>query len=110
MRKIINAGVRFDSPKWLPDNMLYETMIGSEAYGVSSDDSDIDIYGVVLPPKEMIFPHLAGEIPGFGNQIQRFEQWQLHHLKALEKEWDFSVYGIVRYFQLAMENNPNIID
>lgn len=110
LRKIINAGVHVDTPKWLPDNMLYETMMGSEAYGVSSAESDMDIYGVVIPPKELIFPHLSGEIPGFGAQIQRFNQWQLHHLKALGKEWDFSVYGIVRFFQLAMDNNPNILD
>ena len=26
------------------------------------------------------------------------------------KSWDFSIFGIVRFFQLAMENNPNVID
>ncbi len=25
-------------------------------------------------------------------------------------EWDFQILGIVKFFQLAMENNPNIID
>jgi hypothetical protein len=28
-----------------------------------------------MPPKEMVFPHLAGQIEGFGRQQQRFEEW-----------------------------------
>jgi predicted nucleotidyltransferase len=86
--------------------------MGSSAYGVSGDSSDMDIYGVCIPPKEMIFPHLAGEILGFGNQIKRFEMYQEHHIKdpARAKNYDFAIYGIVKYFQLCMENNPNMID
>lgn len=36
----------------------------------------------------------------------------LAYKKAIEnnKNYDFSVYNIVKYFQLLMENNPNIID
>jgi len=99
-------------PQWLPSNIHYEVIMGSEAYGVSSNDSDIDIYGFCIPPKDMIFPHLRGEIPGFGNQIKRFEQYQEHHIKDPDKgkEYDCSVYSIVKYFQLCMENNPNMID
>jgi uncharacterized protein len=84
--------------------------MGSFAYGVSSDTSDVDVYGICFPPKESVFPHLAGEIFGFGRQIQRFEQWQEHHIAALDKTWDFQIFGIVKFFQLAMENNPNVID
>jgi hypothetical protein len=57
-------------PKWLPDNVHYETMMGSVAYGVSGDTSDVDIYGFAIPPKEMVFPHLAGEIEGFSTKGQ----------------------------------------
>lgn len=99
-------------PKWLMDNVSYMTIMGSQAYGVSSDDSDLDVYGFCIPPKDLVFPHLAGEIPGFGRQIQRFEQWQEHHVADPNKkiEYDFAVFGIVKYFQLCMENNPNMID
>ena len=65
-------------PKWMPDNTILMMVMGSAAYGVSLDSSDLDIYGVCIPPKDMVFPHLAGEIPGFGRQIQRFEVWQEH--------------------------------
>lgn len=110
IRKVIDSGAHIAPPPWLPDNLCFETMMGSVAYGVSSDTSDMDVYGICFPPKDTVFPHLAGEIPGFGNQLKRFESWQEHHVKALGKEWDFQVFGIVKFFQLAMENNPNILD
>ena len=51
-------------PKWLGGNVHYLTIMGSVAYGVSADTSDVDVYGFCIPPKEVIFPHLAGEILG----------------------------------------------
>lgn len=103
-------------PKWLPDNVSYLTIMGSQAYGVAQENSDMDIYGFAIPPKEMVFPHLAGEIMGFGRQVQRFEQWQEHHVvdpsanAGKGQEYDFGVYSIVKYFQLLMDNNPNMLD
>jgi uncharacterized protein len=104
-------------PKWLPDNVLYETIMGSMAYGCNEDDSDMDVYGFCVPPKNLLFPHLAGEIPGFGTQLKRFDQFSTERTvldpdaragKGLE--YDVTIYSIVRYFQLCMENNPNLID
>lgn len=103
-------------PRFLPPNVHYETIMGSVAYGVSSDTSDMDIYGFCIPPLEMIFPHLAGEIPGFGTAGERFEQFQQHHIEdpqALNghgRTYDVQIFNIVKYFQLAMDNNPNMID
>lgn len=103
-------------PRWLPTNIHYETLMGSVAYGVSSDSSDMDVYGFAIPNKDEIFPHLKGEIVGFGRQKQRFEQYQEHHIYDKDamaghgRTYDFSVYNIVKYFSLLMENNPNIID
>jgi len=110
------AAKRIQPPKWLPNAVAYETVMGSMAYGVSSDSSDMDVYGFCLPPKDMIFPHLTGEIPGFGRQIARFEQFQQHHIVDADalggagREYDLTIFSIVKFFQLAMENNPNIID
>lgn len=103
-------------PKFLPNNIHYETVMGSVAYGVSSDTSDMDLYGFCVPEKDMVFPHLRGEILGFGRQIQRFEQWQEHHvldkdaLGGKGRTYDLTIYSIVKYFQLCLENNPNMID
>lgn len=107
------------TPRWLPDNVHYLTMMGSVAYGVSSDTSDCDVYGFCIPPKDEIFPHLKGEILGFGNlkhTTSRFKNYQEHHIKDPDalagkgREYDLNIYNIVDYFQLVMENNPNMID
>jgi uncharacterized protein len=97
-------------PSFLPTNVHYETLMGSVAYGVSSDTSDCDVYGFCIPPKDVIWP--PGEIQGFGRQKKRFDQFQQHHIEAQDerKEYDLSIYNIVRYFHLLMENNPNMID
>ncbi len=90
--------------------------MGSVAYGVSSDSSDIDVYGWSIPPKDDLFPHLRGEILGFGTPRPRFEQYQEHHVVDLQalsghgRSYDLTIYGIVKFFQLAMDNNPNVID
>lgn len=114
IRQLLEDGVlnKHQMPGHFPDSIQYLTVMGSNAYGVSDDDSDEDIYGFCIPEKSMIFPHLAGEIPGFGTQVQKFEQWQMHHVvdEKSGKEYDFSVYSIVKFFQLCMENNPNMVD
>lgn len=99
-------------PSFLSDSIQYEVMMGSEAYGVSSGDSDVDVYALCIPDKEIIFPHLAGYIEGFGTHPQRFETWDPHHVKDEEKnkEYDFCVHNIIKYFNLCLGCNPNIID
>ncbi len=99
-------------PKYVVDGIQYETMMGSVAYGVSTDYSDLDVYGFCIPPKHIIFPHVNGFIQGFGTKPEVFEQYQQHHIldKDSGKEYDFSIYNIVRYFQLCLENNPNMVD
>ncbi len=104
-------------PKWLPTNVHYLVQMGSVAYGVSNDNSDVDIYGFCIPEKAEIFPHLRGEIPGFGENIRKpFEQYQQHHISDQSAhggkgcEYDISVYSIIKFFQLCMKNNPNMID
>jgi len=95
---------------------MYETLMGSIAYGVSSDQSDHDIYGFCIPPKEDVFPHLDGEIPGFGEPKKRFEQFQQSHIDDPSAqggkgiEYDLTIYSIVKYMSLCMECNPNMID
>lgn len=100
-------------PPFLIGGVHYETMMGSVAYGCNDlNTSDIDVYGFCIPPKNLVFPHLSGYIEGFGRHPGRFEQFQQHHIldKGSRKEYDLSVYNIVKYFDLCMSNNPNMID
>jgi predicted nucleotidyltransferase len=112
--KLFNAKL-IHPPKWMvgTGSIQYLTMMGSDAYGVSSGGSDLDIYGFCIPPREFTFPHLAGEIAGFGTQKQRFDQWSEHHIPnpdGKDVTYDFALYSIVKYFDLCMVNNPNMID
>lgn len=103
-------------PRWLPGNVQYETIMGSVAYGVSSDTSDVDVYGWAIPPRDDVFPHLRGEIPGFGPPRKRFEVFQEHHIPDADalggggRTYDVTIFGVVRFFDLAMQNNPNVLD
>ena len=99
-------------PSWLPGNVRYEALMGSNCYGVATDDSDCDMVGFCVPPKDIVFPHLAGIIQGFGRQIQKFICYQKHHVRVEEEKrtYDLNSYNIVHYFHLCMDNNPNMID
>ena len=100
-------------PRWLPTNTQYLGYAGSASYGVSSDTSDMDCFGFAIPPKEVVFPYsVGGEIVGFSTPSERFRVWTEHHIKTVDnqKEYDFSVYNIVDFFKLCMDNNPNMLD
>jgi predicted nucleotidyltransferase len=98
-------------PKWLTSSIQYETRMGSWAYGTHRPDSDVDLYGFCLPPLEYLFPHLAGEIPDFGQQLKRFKVFEVKHIIADDhREYDANIYSITWYFQLSSKCNPNMVD
>ena len=110
LKRLKNYGL-IKPPEWLIQNIQYLCIMGSVAYGVSDSKSDMDVYGYCIPPVKYIFPHADGLIYGF-DEIKGFDQWQKHHVidKDARKEYDFSIYGIIKYFKLIMDNNPNMID
>lgn len=90
----------------------YEVIMGSTAYGVANNTSDMDMYGVYCPPIDMIFPEASGTLRGFGPQInfKNVDSFQRHHIIDGHKEYDLSLYSIIMYFNKCMDNNPNMID
>ncbi len=101
-----------DYPSHIRNNVHYEVIMGSTAYGVSDDMSDIDIYGFTIPPKHILFPYSTDNIIGFGKAPENFKQFQQHHIidKSRDKEYDICIYNIVKFFNLCFENNPNMVD
>jgi predicted nucleotidyltransferase len=113
-------------PPWLADNTHYLTIMGSIAYGVADTNdeevqSDFDLYGFCVPPREVVFPHLAGAVWGFGKYRDgmpksHFGQFQQHHVfdpsarGGKGRTYDLQIYNVVKYVQLCMECNPNMID
>ena len=113
---LIQKGLLTAPPKFLEFGVQYEVVMGSTAYGVAEDASDIDIYGFAIPPRDWVFPHLRGEIIGFDDCAPKFDQLQQHHMQdpsaraGKGAEYDLTIYSIVKFFRLLTDNNPNIID
>lgn len=103
-------------PNYVVSNTMYETVVGSVAYGVADEFSDFDVNGFYIPPVDMLFPHLRGRILGFGKDPKAPKAYQQHHIYDKDaqggsgREYDLNVYCISTYFQLCLENNPNMVD
>jgi len=114
VESLANKGL-IDPPDFVKSNTMYECVVGSVAYGCATNLSDYDTNGFCIPPKNVVFPHLKGEIEGFGRQKKRFGGWQKHHvfdkdaLGGKGREYDLNIYNIVNYMHLCMENNPNMV-
>lgn len=101
-------------PTFLVSNTCYLCRMGSTCYGVSTNNSDLDLYGVTIPPRDYIFP--PNYIEGFDNRDLTFNQWQKHRVvdpsgnagKGIT--YDFAIYNIVNFFKLAMGHNPGVVD
>jgi predicted nucleotidyltransferase len=80
--------------KWIETGTVLLVRHGSHAYGTSTPTSDEDFKGVAIPPKEYFF-----------GSVKRFEQAEL---KAPDP--DAVIYDIRKFFNLAADCNPNIIE
>ena len=80
------------SQQWLKDNTIYLTKHGSIAYGTNTLNSDLDIRGICIAPKD----HYLGI-------NLNFEQAQL-------KEPDLVIFEIRKFFKLAANANPNCLE
>lgn len=78
---------------WLRDRTIFLTKHGSMAYGTNLPTSDIDLKGIAIAPKEYYL--------GFHNT---FEQAEVH------QPVDCTIYDIRKFFKLASDCNPNIIE
>lgn len=77
---------------WLESHTIFVSVHGSHAYGMSTPESDLDLRGVAVPPREMLLGYL-----------QRFEQHQI-------KEPDVTIFSIQKFFKLCADGNPNALE
>lgn len=77
--------------------IILKVLGGSRAYGTHNEESDIDIKGVCI----------ASKLNYLGFQ-KRFEQEEKQVFKG--DEHDEVIYDIQKFFKLACDCNPNILD
>jgi len=75
------------------EHIIFETIAGSHLYGTNIEGSDFDKRGVCVPPYRILF-----------NPFQKFDQ-----LEETVYE-DRVIYSLAKFFDLATQNNPNIIE
>lgn len=111
VKKLTSAGI-INPPSDVKGNTMYETIVGSVAYGVSDEFSDCDVNGFFIPSADRLFPHLRGHLLGFDKDAKCPKCWQAHQVThpTFTKEYDLNIYAITQYFKLCLENNPNMVD
>lgn len=74
------------------DRVIYQCVIGSQAYGLATDASDVDRRGCYLPPAE-----LHWSLYGIPEQLECEE--------TQEAYWE-----IQKFLVLALKSNPNVLE
>lgn len=95
--KQVKNGPIADSQRVLADHDLYQYVIfrcvvGSRAYGLSHDTSDIDRRGIYLPPSDL--------------------QWSLYGVpeQLEDRGHDECYWELAKFISLALKANPNILE
>src|SRR5690554_3239886 len=91
--KIVKEAISKSNHKWLESNTIFLTVHGSHAYGTARPDSDLDIRGVCIPPKE----YYLGILDNFEQAI-------------FNEPVDLTIFGISKFIKLAMDANPNALE
>ena len=77
---------------WLQERIIFLSIHGSTCYGLNTEISDVDLTGICIPPKDYLL--------GF---LKNLEQLEFH-------KPDGSIYSIIKFFKLASDANPNVLE
>jgi len=111
----------------IEDHTIFITLHGSHAYGMSGPGSDVDVKGVAIPPRSYFysffrnFEQFEGQFP----RDYKVGKWWSQNpdktfLERVEEavgrsvpnneQIDSTIYDIRKFFKLATDCNPNIIE
>jgi predicted nucleotidyltransferase len=100
-------------------NTHYLVMAGSHTYGTQTPESDIDVRGWAIPPKEFFlsyyrrFQQTEQEWPHANFPWMKPLKWRLGHgvvYAHKDEPIDCCIYNIQKFVKLAAKCNPNIIE
>lgn len=93
MHKVLEL-IAKNSPhlSWIKDRTMLLVRHGSMAYGTNVETSDEDFRGIAIPTKDYFF-----------SSIKNFNQAEL-------KDPDAVIFNINKFFNLAIDNNPHVIE
>lgn len=94
------------------DSTILLTVSGSRAYGMNHAASDVDLQGVCVPPREYFHGFVncfeqansPSHIQPFFSNLNDEEQ-----VAAGSTKLEGTVFGVLKFFALARDCNPNII-
>jgi predicted nucleotidyltransferase len=98
----------------LKDRTILLTLAGSRAYGMHTSASDVDVKGICVPTAE----YFLGYFNTFHQTDDRKRVSEAFTdllgpeelAKAKDGELEGTVYDVRKFFKLAADNNPNILD
>lgn len=88
-------GLYHDVP-WSKGSVILLAYAGSIAYGTNTPASDVDFRGIVIPPERYILG------------LDNFESY--HSPEGSRDQEDIVVYSLKKYVNLALQNNPNVLE
>jgi hypothetical protein len=97
----VRASIEQTSPHsdfhdWQPF-IIYRCVVGSQAFGLSGDDSDVDRRGIYLPLAE-----LHWSLYGVPEQIENND--------TQEAYWELQKVAVRKHLVMALKANPNILE
>lgn len=96
----------------LKDSVMFLAVAGSHAYGTNTPESDFDVRGFCLPPRDIRdgFLHRFEQADA-PSHMEPFKPAVVDYLgRPYEDKIDGCIYSVSKFFSLAAGANPNIID
>lgn len=95
---------------WLVPSTIFLTVHGSKAYGLAHSHSDLDVKGICIPPP-LVRDNL---FQGF-EQAENAPEINTHKqitqcINPTNPKVESTVYSLRKFFKLASEVNPNVIE
>lgn len=93
-------------------NLIFLALGGSQAYGLATEKSDLDLKGIAIPPKPVLFGAYQDfeQAENDPTLIEFLNDEDRAIVARCGKKPESAVYSLRKFFRLAADCNPNIIE